>query len=925
MYMTILCNYDNIIFMKYIKTFFIFLIFFIFSNVFCFEYTKIQLENGLDTYIVEDKSNPICNIIISVKAGFSYQNKDNTGFFDLYSKLFWYSDKENHNKAKEEYLQLGSADVSSQCNFDDTRYSISFPAGSIEPILKKISIQLINPFFSDTIIREEFTKLKNYAQETYNSSAGFINSTIDEQIFYAPWQQDSFNYAALRLLKNNEIQKIRGKLSEIKTNYYIPNNCAIFITSPYSTDTIIKLIEKYFLLWKAQIPQSYKKYPIKELDNTEFFVLVSDDFSTDYNQIVIEYSLQGINYQDESIKGLLLQSILENPTSNFKNKILNTKELTIDEQDFINANFTQKKDNSRLIIQGLIKNNNVSPTKQVDLFYNCLTNTQISQEELDFAKKTFLTEQINKFNNTKEYLSYLVFNWLYPNFKNIQNIDQIIQNINIQHIKDLLSKKSHVFLLVHPTTYKKHSSIFKKNNYTYINKNTKNAIIVNQSNNKVEEFHNLFEFDKNIEQIIANNIQNNIINFNLTNDIPVYLIKNNLSNSICLTLEILEGEFNNKPRGLQTILTKAIGQNVLLQIPHIRVNAFTNLKNSYITLESFKEDFPQLSNSLSNALFFSDITHGQADELINGEKQLWRLNTNTLNYQQKLIALSTIYKGTSLEKLFENTGDILLDVNYNQIRSSYANLLNANNFRIIISGNFSDIEQIKEILQKDFGQLKGFTQDSVTIPEGNFTNITLINKLKRIFTSDIPQDKAPKRPLHLIPTLEFYDPAKAVVKLPQNSNINPTILKASCLILQKELNNQLEKNKKLIAEEVNIEFSKEELPIIYINFEKVYSTNKVKELLMNTLKNINSYITDNNIIYAKNNYIINNFTLSQSNYGLTQLLMQSLNYNKTTNFWINEYLNLKEATKEDFFNALTTIFDNCQIIWIFSKDSPKER
>ena len=67
---------------------------FLFSN----EYQRYILDNGLELYVIQDNTNPNSTVFYVNQAGFSAQNPENTGYFELYSNLFW---KTNPNFEKE--------------------------------------------------------------------------------------------------------------------------------------------------------------------------------------------------------------------------------------------------------------------------------------------------------------------------------------------------------------------------------------------------------------------------------------------------------------------------------------------------------------------------------------------------------------------------------------------------------------------------------------------------------------------------------------------------------------------------------------------------------------------------------------------------------------------------------------------------------
>src|SRR5574344_1018763 len=102
---------------------------------------EYKLENGCDVFLLEDTSSAFIRIDVSIKAGFSYQTPDNTGFFKLYSRIL-----QNYSS------QIRFNDV--QCNADSTRYIIEIPYLEFPTIMNELSQLIYSPSVSDKMIEE---------------------------------------------------------------------------------------------------------------------------------------------------------------------------------------------------------------------------------------------------------------------------------------------------------------------------------------------------------------------------------------------------------------------------------------------------------------------------------------------------------------------------------------------------------------------------------------------------------------------------------------------------------------------------------------------------------------------------------------------------------------------------------------------------
>ena len=99
------------------------------------------LENGLEIYLLEDYSEALVHIDFSCKAGFSYQNQDDMGFFKLYSRLI-----------PEIFTEHDFSEI--QCNADSTRYKLTATYSQLDSLFDSLSQVFFNPHFSDEVISE---------------------------------------------------------------------------------------------------------------------------------------------------------------------------------------------------------------------------------------------------------------------------------------------------------------------------------------------------------------------------------------------------------------------------------------------------------------------------------------------------------------------------------------------------------------------------------------------------------------------------------------------------------------------------------------------------------------------------------------------------------------------------------------------------
>ena len=205
-----------------------------FIDIFASNYERFILDNGLEVYAIQDELNPISNVFYVNEAGFSSQSIENTGFFELYAKVFWKTNPNFQEKSKEILL----SDIDNSITNHQSVYNFSVPTEFLENSLELLSFQLKNPSFQNEVIKTAFFEMKEKIHSFEKGPEGFINGAIDLQIFpNSPWKQGSAINPTLFKTYNQE--KTRSILKSIADNYYIPNKSAIIISSCFSPNEVL--------------------------------------------------------------------------------------------------------------------------------------------------------------------------------------------------------------------------------------------------------------------------------------------------------------------------------------------------------------------------------------------------------------------------------------------------------------------------------------------------------------------------------------------------------------------------------------------------------------------------------------------------------------------------------------------------------------
>nr|MCR5605890.1 insulinase family protein [Treponema sp.] len=427
---------------NYISILFSLLFFFCISNINSQESASIlenrlkqlkvyTLENGLESYVLQDSGTALVHIQFTVKAGFSEQKPETTGFFQLCTSL------------------LSSNGIEGECNSDSAVYKITTTPENIEKSLELIAKQFSNPYFSDDNIARQLNNIKEQSEALTQTAAGFINSVIYEKIFKEePWRHDTGIYGAI--YEYSKPSAVRTVLNSIVSDYYTPENSAIFISGNITASNIENLIRKYFSNWKAtRRNENAKEHVSADTAIKESYILADNALSPKYVQLVTQYTnLSPVQ------AGILAAALSPLPYT------------------YSNASVVQENGKARLILQALIIYDKSESVENISNSFNQYIENRISEVLLEnngaFKRaKVLLRNQMNRtFENAKGCMQELSSFWAIGNTKKMNliqdfsNLFDEIANENQDSIKEALDKANrYSFTIINTSLAKKLATI----------------------------------------------------------------------------------------------------------------------------------------------------------------------------------------------------------------------------------------------------------------------------------------------------------------------------------------------------------------------------------------------------------------------------------------------------------------------------------
>ncbi len=338
-----------------------------------------QFDNGLDFYFVEDYSAPTSSFCYAVKAGTSVQTAETTGFSEMYARLFF-----SPVGGQQVFYDKGAFSVSAECTSDYALYSATFSADRITDILSLLAECAGAESFPEDELWTQYEAMRRKASEWDASSESYINGAMDAKMFPAyPWSRETGLYADS--FNGYWVDQTASILDEMRRTYYVPENAALFMCGPFAPDEVFG-----FLVSLAPVADNARTVgsapsifelatiaPSVNIGNGGRYVLVSDGFSKEFNQISVQYVLpESFMTAAEAAAAETAALVLENGSA-FKSLVLKDETCGIKSADWLYTSLSRQQSGSRFIVQALMENGEVSPGTQALAFARCIENPDV--------------------------------------------------------------------------------------------------------------------------------------------------------------------------------------------------------------------------------------------------------------------------------------------------------------------------------------------------------------------------------------------------------------------------------------------------------------------------------------------------------------------------------------------------------------------
>ncbi len=882
--------------------------------------TTYILENGMEVYLLHTAETPVAQVIFAVKAGYSSQTPATTGVPELYSRLFFNAGEKGLNA----FTAAGATELYAGCYNDVVHYSLQSPDLALFDSLKALSRCAIDPRLSNTEIQKTHAVLLEEKKAWAESPSGYINSAMDTVIFSAaPWQFDPGIFP--ESFERNTIEELRGMLASHAEKYYTPNNSALFIATSQDRDTVLREVKELFGNWKRGAYTVSAPSGLPEATAPQRYALVSDDFSSDYNQFIVQYVGGSASSDMTSIAAWQTAALVLQQNQDLS-RALTASETGIDDYTLYNIAFTQASAVPRLIFQCLSDSRKSSPVTQADAILSTLQESWFTDAAVAAAKEQVVSQAVSARTRTSLLLEAVALNWAYGGSSYFYDFPAVTSSLTTEQVAAATSGTPALFVLLHSNNWKTYGRELENAGFTCISAEQAHwyakAEYLQQRNlalgitdaGSTADVPNLPQ-ETGSSVSSYSNAGNTMYQKLLSNGIPVNIRREQRTQGVTIRITILGGEtqYPVSQRGLEAATIQAAAENIRKNISSRSFDATvteeTGLYHSSITITTASPYVDDAIAAIGKALFFETITTSQADGIIYNMQYQWRLQQGSLNAQMQNHAMNLCYPGLPAASWFTTTGDLLTGMTMPVLSKAYAALLSPGRYAVSLIAE--NPEACLPQLEKVFGtimQSRNMTATPVTTAGENrnqVPDITRFVTLNHVFMTDIKAEDAGPRPAKLIPTTTFDDPVHYYFKAPSVVSDQYPLFMALMFELEENLNRLWEPG-------VELHLLQPEDPVVQVIFKSVPQGVDVFPVFAGAFNDLQNNHTAEQVLLLKTRAIPRLFTDNAA------LMEQCWLYGGNASIYTAQYTILEQAQWETFDAALDILRPTFNILELLS-------
>lgn len=413
-----------------------------------------KLKNGLSLFVAENHTVPLVYIEIAVKAGAISQTPENAGLFHLYEHMMFKGNKKykNAEAIQDELTNLGVSNWNGSTAQEYVNYYFTIPSDRLEEGLDFWNQAIRNPLMNSRELEDEKQVVLSEINANKSDPSHFASFHFMKEMFYeAPWLTDASGNP--EVVQNATVAQLRN----IQKNYYIPNNCALFVGGDVDPEEVCVLTEKLYGSWKKgrdpwiNQPSQPDTDPFRNPEGKPALRVIPMDTVSD-SLAVVEINYRGpdaaFNEEDTYAADVLL-TLLADPQGFFKQGLTQNLSLAIPNTDYVSASYLTRRYLGVFNAEIVLTKPEIKLASRINTLYEQVPllieqmipdSSPLSLDQLATVRQRLINDQIYEQETASGLLSSLRFWWTCTSEDYYYSYTQNLQKITGKEIEAFINK-----------------------------------------------------------------------------------------------------------------------------------------------------------------------------------------------------------------------------------------------------------------------------------------------------------------------------------------------------------------------------------------------------------------------------------------------------------------------------------------------------
>lgn len=447
---------------------------------------KYTLDNGLTLYVVENPIVPLTYIEIAFRGGSSAQTADNAGLFHLYEHMMFKGNEKFTTAAalSKGIKDLGVSSWNGSTSLEHINYFFTVPSDLTREGLEFWAYAVRKPLFDEKELENEKKVVISEIEGLYPDSNNISWNSIFKNLF----PDAGYKLDPAGPVKNIEKATV-SDLRKMQSEYYIPNNTALFVGGNVKHEEVYKLVKELYGSWeKGDNPwKDTKKLNPNPLSKPKYIVIPDKTISSQYANIQLVYrGCDCFDDQKNTYVSDVCFDLLNSPSAKLKNKIIQNPEYMIPMSDYIYFSYPTMARLGYITIGAMMlspENNMAQRAVDFSTEINggalaeiAEDSSYFSKEEMSMIKQRIENSNILGTETTSELIQSLRYWWICADDNYYFSYADNMKKVNYNDIssflnKYLINKNPLVVVIINPDVYKNTKNEFDKLGFEEISEN----------------------------------------------------------------------------------------------------------------------------------------------------------------------------------------------------------------------------------------------------------------------------------------------------------------------------------------------------------------------------------------------------------------------------------------------------------------------